>query len=102
MEDRVEAAIVNFPVVSEFWIGANGWKTEPEWLRKPGRISGKQTEQVIFQRSRIWRLEDVSALRVLAAGTHVHCHLVAATLMNPRTLPPEKSLFIERRNLALS
>lgn len=62
MEDRVEAAIVNFPVVSEFWIGANGWKTEPESLRKLGRISGKQTEQVIFQHSHIWRLEDVSAL----------------------------------------
>lgn len=71
----------------------NGWKTQPESLQKPGRISGKQTEQVIFQRLRTWRLEDVSALIVLAAGTHVHCHLAAATMTDEVASSGKKSVY---------
>lgn len=67
-------------------------------------FQGKQTQQVISLR--LCAHEDSRTclhFRVSAAGTHVHCHLAAAaTVMNPRTLPSEKILFIERRELALS
>lgn len=98
MGDRVQAAIVNLPVVSEFVQQMK--KTNNELLHEPGRISGNQKSY--FPTFAYTETRKRACIKSLGGGDTCSPSPDGRDTDDSEDTSSGKTLFIGRRNLALN